>query len=116
MEAVRNGEISVLLVDKYDRFSRIQMQQAVAIYQIEHEYGGTVESANAREQFGRDSTGVLLRNVAAYGAERELESIRERTQGGRRSRARDGKIIPGAWPNYGYEWADRNERRGKAGL
>jgi DNA invertase Pin-like site-specific DNA recombinase len=58
MEAIRNGEIHVLVVGRYDRFSRIQMQQAIAIYQIEELYGGRVESADKNEQFGKNSTGA----------------------------------------------------------
>jgi DNA invertase Pin-like site-specific DNA recombinase len=113
IEAIRNGEISVLLVGRYDRFSRIQLQQAVALHQIEKMYGGRVESANAAEQFGRDSLGTFLRSVAAYRAESELELIRDRTQGGRRARARSGKLIPSKYPLYGYLWLDPESRRGK---
>jgi DNA invertase Pin-like site-specific DNA recombinase len=114
IEAIKQGEISVLLVGKYDRLSRVQWQAAIAIHQIEHLYGGRVESASEREQFDRDSTGTLLRNIAAFVAERERESIIERTQGGRKARARDGKIISGPYPTYGYEWLDRDAKRGKS--
>jgi DNA invertase Pin-like site-specific DNA recombinase len=114
IDAIKQGEISVLLVGKYDRLSRVQWQAAIAIHQIEHLYGGLVESANEREQFDRDSTGTLLRNIAAFVAERERESIIERTQGGRKARARDGKIISGPYPTYGYEWLDRGAKRGKS--
>jgi DNA invertase Pin-like site-specific DNA recombinase len=113
MDAIRKGEIKILIVGRYDRFSRIQMQQAIAVYEIEQLYGGRVESADPREQFGRDSTGVLLRSVNAWRAEQELELIRERTQGGRRSRAQSGKLIASPFPLYGYAWADAQERRGK---
>src|SRR5260221_12242661 len=113
LTSIKSGDIQVLVVGRYDRFSRVQVQQAVAIYQIEELYGGRVESANPKEQFGRDSTGTLLRSVNAWRAEQELELIRDRTQGGRRSRAQSGKLIPAAYPLYGYCWADQNARRGK---
>jgi site-specific DNA recombinase len=114
IKAVRNGEIQVLVVGRYDRFSRVQMQQAVAIYEIEHVHGGKVESADPKEQFGSDSTGVLLRSVNAWRAEQELELIRDRTQTGRRLRAQSGKLIASPFPLYGYLWADQHERRGKS--
>jgi site-specific DNA recombinase len=114
IQAVRNGEIHVLVVGRYDRFSRVQMQQAVAIYEIEHIHGGRVESADPKEQFGNDSTGVLLRSVNAWRAEQELELIRDRTQTGRRLRAQSGKLIASPFPLYGYLWADQHERRGKS--
>lgn len=112
-EAMRTGAIQVLVVGRYDRFSRIQMQQAVAIYQLEQVYGGRVESADPKEQFGRDSTGTLLRSVNAWRAEQELELIRARTQSGRKSRVQSGKLLAGPHPLYGYTWADPHERRGK---
>ena len=112
-ESIRRGDIQVLVVGRYDRFSRIQMQQAVAIYQVEEVYGGRVESAAPNEQFGRGSTGTLLRSVNAWRAEQELELIRERTQGGRRSRSQSGKLIPAGFPLFGYMWVDPHARRGK---
>ncbi|MBA2682559.1 MAG: recombinase family protein [Ktedonobacteraceae bacterium] len=73
IQAIRDGKIQVLIVGRYDRFSRVQMQQAVAIYEIENIHGGKVESADPKEQFGSDSTGILLRSVNAWRAEQELE-------------------------------------------
>jgi hypothetical protein len=111
---VRTGQIQVLVVARYDRFSRVQLQQAAAIYQIEQVYGGRVESADPKEQFGQDSTGVLLRSVNAWRAEQELELIRERTQGSRQSRAKSGKLIAAPFPLFGYLWSGPGERRGKS--
>lgn len=114
IQAIHKGDIQVLLVGRYDRFSRVQMQQAVAIYEIEHIHGGRVESSDPKEQFGTDSTGVLLRSVNAWRAEQELELIKDRTQTGRRLRAQSGKLIASPFPLYGYLWADEHDRRGKS--
>ena len=114
LKAIRDGEIQVLIVGRYDRFSRVQMQQAVAVYEIEQIHSGRVESADPHEQFGNDSTGVLLRSVNAWRAEQELELIKDRTQTGRRLRAQSGKLIASPFPLYGYLWADQHERRGKS--
>ena len=46
IEAVRKGEIEVLVTARYDRLSRVQLQQAVVIYEVEQLYGGKVESAD----------------------------------------------------------------------
>jgi site-specific DNA recombinase len=114
IKAVRHDGIQVLVVGRYDRFSRVQLQQAVAIYEIEQIHGGRVESADPKEQFGNDSKGMLLRSVNAWRAEQELELIRDHTQTGRRLRAQSGKLIASPFPLYGYLWADQHERRGKS--
>ncbi len=113
-ELFRAKQIDVLVVPRYDRFSRSQLQQAVLIYEIEELLGGRVESAHPHEQYGRNAEGTLLRSIGAYRAEKEREDIRDRTQGGRRARARDGKIIAAAVPLYGYLWADPHEKHGKS--
>lgn len=114
IQAIRDGEIEVLIVGRFDRFSRNQMQQSVVIYEIEQIYGGHVESADPKEQLGKDATGVFLRSLFAYNSERELEKIVERTQRGRQARAQSGKLIASPFPLYGYLWADQHVRRGKS--
>ncbi len=113
IEAVRKGEIDVLVTARYDRLSRVQLQQAVVIYEVEQLYGGKVESADPREQFGEGSAGALLRSIHAWRAEQERELITLRTQGGRKARAQSGKLIPTRFPLYGYLWADPDAKHGK---
>jgi len=83
------------------------------IYEVEQLYGGKVESADPREQFGEGSTGSLLRSIHAWRAEQERELIILRTQGGRKARAQSGKLIPTRFPLYGYLWADPDTKHGK---
>jgi site-specific DNA recombinase len=42
-------------------------------------------------------------------AEMEREKIAERTVRGRLSRVRDGKLLPGSRPPYGYQWRDSSK-------
>jgi site-specific DNA recombinase len=112
-DAIRHGEVQVLVVGKYDRLSRNQLQQAVLVYEAQ-EYGARIESASRSERFDQSAVGNFMRSSAAFVAERELEAIRERTQGGRRARVRAGKLLTGGAPLYGYRWADPHERRSKS--
>jgi len=50
--------------------------------------------------------GTAQRNLYAFGAELELQNIRERTYGGKRARVRDGKLPNHSRPLYGYLFAD----------
>lgn len=56
----------------------------------------------------------IVESVTGDVSEEELATITERTQEGRRGRARRGKLIPSAWPKFGLLWGDPNERRGKS--
>jgi site-specific DNA recombinase len=111
MADAKAGLFDILVVGRYDRFSRSQDQQAVAIYQLET-YGVKVMSATQPVPDG--VLGTFMRNTYAFGAELELYNIRERTVGGRKARVRNGKILAAPHPLYGYVWADPHEPRGKS--
>ena len=111
MADAKAGLLDLLVVGRYDRFSRNQDQQAVAIYQLET-YGVKVVSATQPVPDG--VIGTFMRNTYAFNAELELYHIRERTIGGRKARIRNGKILAAPHPLYGYVWADPNEPRGKS--
>ncbi len=111
MADAKAGLFDILVVGRYDRFSRNQDQQAVAIYQLET-YGVKVMSATQPVPDG--VLGTFMRNTYAFGAELELYNIRERTVGGRKARVRNGKILAAPHPLYGYVWADPHEPRGKS--
>jgi len=57
--------------------------------------------------------GTAQRNLHAFGAELELQNIRERTYGGKRARVRDGKLPNHSRPLYGYLFADLDAPTGK---
>ena len=93
----------MVVVWKYDRFSRMQEQQPVAIYQLK-QYG--VEVVSATEPLGTGPEAVLMRSLYAFKAEQELNDIRLRTYRGRKRRIKDNKLPAMGAPLYGYEWKD----------
>lgn len=110
MQDARHGLFDVVVVGKFDRFSRVQSQQAVAIYQLE-QYGVRVISAS--EPVPEGAIGTFMRNSYAFAAELELYKIRDRVNGGKKARLRDGKLLASPFPLYGYSWANPNAKRGK---
>jgi site-specific DNA recombinase len=102
------GLFDVLVVARWDRFSRLMDQQGVAVYQLK---GYGVQAVSATEQTGEGPMGALLRTVYGFNAELQLYKIREVTTGGRKKRTQAGKILTGPNPLYGYVWGD--PERGK---
>ena len=99
----KSGLFDTLLVGRWDRFSRNQDQQAVAIYQLQ-QYGVKVVSATQPTPEG--PIGTLIRNNYAFAAELELYHIRERTTAGKKKRVHSGLLPPMSHPRYGYLFAD----------
>ncbi len=99
----KDGLFEIVVVSRYDRFSRMQDQQAVAIYQLQ-QYGVRVVSATQPIPDG--PMGTLIRNNYAFGAELELYNLRERTYGGKRARVKSGKLPAHSTPTYGYLFKD----------
>jgi site-specific DNA recombinase len=97
------GRFDIVVVGKWDRFSRMQDQLPVAIFQLQ-QYG--VKVVAATEPVPDGPMGNLIRNNYAYASEQELHSIRERTLNGRRKRVHTGKLPPKPYPLYGYLFAD----------
>jgi site-specific DNA recombinase len=110
LHAAKYGEFDILVVGKYDRFSRVQIQQAVAIYQL-GKYG--VRVVSVREPVPDGPIGDFMRGSYAFAAEIELLNIRLRTTKGRKDRVKDGKLAVGAHPLYGYTWGNADVKHGK---
>lgn len=106
----RKGDFDVLVVGKWDRLSRNQVQQHVIIYQFD-KYGVKVVSAN--EPIPEGAIGSFIRASYAFTAENELYNIRFRTTGGKKSRVRAGKLLTGSHPLYGYVWTNADVKHGK---
>jgi site-specific DNA recombinase len=109
MADARNRHFDIVVVGRWDRFSRNQDQQAVAVYQL-LQYGVKVISATQPTPDG--PIGTLVRNNFAFAAELELYNIRERTTAGKRKRVHRGLLPPMAYPRYGYLFADETKGRG----
>ena len=108
MEDARARKFDLVAVWKYDRFSRMQDQQSVAIYQLK-QYG--VEVVSATQPIPDGPVGTLIRNSYAFGAELMLYRIREGTYRGKKRRVKDNKLPNAALPTYGYEFADATKVR-----
>lgn len=104
----RANNFDTVCVGRFDRFSRIQVQCTVAIYQF-REAG--VEVFSATEPLPEGAVGEFVRNGIIFAAETELGNIRARTYGGKRSRVHSGKLPPAAYPKYGYQFADDKKER-----
>lgn len=102
-EAVRAGEVKVLIAFALDRLSREQAH----LYILDHECARTgVDLLFVTEDFDKTPVGKIIRSVKGFAAELEREKIRERTMRGMRARLASGKLKPAARPLYGYRWAD----------
>ncbi len=103
IRAARQGQFQHLIIAKQDRLARNTVIH-VALWFVK-EAGLTPHCVT--EPFDRGEIDIAVRALAS-GIERQ--SIKFRTQSGRRARARAGNLIPGPRPLYGYTWA--NERKG----
>lgn len=104
----RQGTFDLVCVGRYDRLSRNQQQQAVAIWQFK-EHG--VEVVSVSQPVPDGAIGDMLRGSYAFAAEFELENIRARTNAGKKARVHSGKLPPMSRPKYGYAFADSNRER-----
>jgi site-specific DNA recombinase len=103
MEAARTGVYQLLVVWRYDRFSRVGAQQQAALLQLRR-YG--VEVVSVEQPVPDGPTGDLLRSVYGFSSETEHAGIVSRNYQGRRRRTLHG-LLPGMpHPLYGYWWAD----------
>jgi site-specific DNA recombinase len=107
MADAKAGRFDLVVVGRWDRFSRDQDQLAVAIYQLDR-YG--VKVVSATQPIPDGVIGTFLRQTYGLAAQLELLHIRERTTSGRKARIRAGKILVSGHPLYGYQWADPDER------
>ena len=99
----KRGEINGVLFNTFDRLSRNQIHLGVLFDEMQH-YHVYVECV--KEQFDQTPAGQFMRNALAFVAEVEREKILQRTDDGRRKRARNGKLLGWHSPRYGYSWND----------
>jgi site-specific DNA recombinase len=102
-QAVRSGEIDVVLSFALDRLSRKQTHVAILADEFQHA-GARLEFVT--EDFENTAVGEFIRSAKAFAAEVEREKLAERTVRGRLARVKSGKLIPGGRPPYGYRWRD----------
>lgn len=106
-EAAERKEFDVVLVYRLDRFGRkilliLDAVERLAKHNVS--FRSATEPFDTGDAFGR----YLLSSLGAL-AELERETIKERTQGGRRIAAKAGRWVWGP-PPYGYKLNPRNKR------
>lgn len=104
----REGQFDIVAVGRYDRFSRNQIQQSVAIYQFGE---CNVKVISATQPVPEGALGDFMKGSYAFAAELELENIRARTYAGKKARVHSGKLPAAPRPKYGYQYPDDNKER-----
>lgn len=102
LEAARRREFQVLIVPDPDRFARDMLKALTHEQQLE-EYGVRVVYRSLPLDTDSDE-GVLGKNIIHAIAHYERRKIRRRTMGGRREKAKAGKVVGNGVPPYGYRW------------
>jgi site-specific DNA recombinase len=100
-DLVSAGGVSVVLAQDRDRFAREPAYHYLLRREFE-EHGTKIRALNDRgdESPEGELTDGILDQIAKF----ERAKTAERTRRGRLRRAREGKIIPGRMPNYGFRY------------
>jgi len=101
MELAQTGAVEVVVAIKRDRFFRSRLYRLLMDKDLE-EYGVRLEAMN-------DTGNRIGDGVQDDFAEWEREQITERTTAGRREKARQGKVIAGRLPDYGFRFGSDRE-------
>lgn len=103
-QRIREGKIQGVVVRTLDRFTRKQVHAAILLEELEHYH---CQLYSVLETEADDSVmGQFVRSVLAFVAEMEREKIMDRTIAGRIAMAKQGKIVGGKHPRYGWKWHD----------
>jgi DNA invertase Pin-like site-specific DNA recombinase len=105
------GEVGVLVVYAWDRVARDPDYQSTVRGEAKAA-GARVESVS--EPNDDSPQGALFRSLLGHFGAIEWAKIRDRTMGGKRQRAAQGKMLPASVPLYGYRWADPEKSRYEA--
>ncbi len=111
LEVARLRLVDIVVFYRLDRMARDYIDQIVIQEQL-RAYGVKVVTLDPEEHADDESpTGQIVRMVYAWQANIERNHIVEKCNDGRQKRARNGHLITGNHPLYGYDWADREEIR-----
>src|SRR5215218_3014706 len=101
MELAQKGAVEVVVAMKRDRFFRSRLYRLLMDKDLK-EHGVQLEAMN-------DTGNRIGDGVQDDFAEWEREQITERTTAGRREKARQGKVIAGHLPDYGFRFRSDRE-------
>jgi site-specific DNA recombinase len=100
-DLVAAGGVSVVLAQNRDRFSRKVVLNGL----LEEEFAKHNCKTKALNDYGDDSPeGTLMRGIQTQFAENERAKIAERTRRGKERKAREGRILRGRKPPYGFRY------------
>src|SRR5215211_7172442 len=100
-DVVAAGGIDVVLAQDRDRFARKVVLNGLLDEELS-KYGCRTRALN---DYGDDSPeGALMRGIQTQFAEYERAKIAERTRRGKERKAREGKVLRGRKPPYGFRY------------
>src|SRR5258708_6500866 len=102
-DAIEAHEIDGVVIDVLDRLSRDEGDVGAFYHHCER-FGAQIELAS--EDIDESENGRNMRTLSGILGRLERSDIRRRTQRGRKARVAAGKMLPGAWPLYGYLYGD----------
>ncbi|HLW01277.1 MAG TPA: recombinase family protein [Ktedonobacterales bacterium] len=100
----REGVIQGFVIRTVDRLSRNQTHLAVILEEVEH-YGIALHCV--KEKFDNTPMGKFILAALALVAEVEREKFLDRGISGKIALAKQGKIVGGKHPRYGWKWHDQ---------
>src|ERR671916_322292 len=100
-DLVAAGGVDVVLAQDRDRLARKVVHNGL----LEEELSKHACKTKALNDYGDDSAeGALMRGIQTQFAEYERAKIAERTRRGKERKAREGKILRGPKPPYGFRY------------
>ena len=100
-DLVAAGDASIVVAQDRDRFAR----KPAYNYLLQEEFAEQGCGLKALNDYPDDSPeGALMRGIQDQFAEYERAKTAERTRRGKLRRAREGKVIAGSRPNYGFDY------------
>ena len=107
-ERYREGKIQGVVVRTLDRLSRSVVHNAVLMEEMEH-YDTPLYCV--KEDINSDDTKMnkFVRMILAFVADMEREKIMDRLLTGRVNKAKQGKVVSGIKPLYGWKWIFKQE-------
>jgi len=97
----REGKIQGVVIRNLDRLSRNQVHNAILMEEMEHH---EVVLYCVKENIDDTPMGKFIRMVLAFVGEMEREKFMDRGITGRINKAKEGKIVGGKNPRYGWCW------------
>ncbi|HVU70195.1 MAG TPA: recombinase family protein, partial [Ktedonobacteraceae bacterium] len=100
-ERYLSGKIQGVVVRTYDRLARKEVHFGILLEEMEH---NNVQLFCVKEVLEDTMIGRMTRLFLGFLAEWEWEKIRERTTTGLINAAKQGKVVTGKKPPYGWRW------------